>query len=148
MCIRDRSPSRKDSVQTITKVFRRRESIRSTTVTAQRLQSPESHTDSFRKRKGREALIKFVFPRQLIGRRWRTEDDGMERYVVGIGYHHVHRDTCLYCLPYADHREKSTTQASTNLILYDETNVFDYDYVRTRVQCYEDETSNNSTRIH
>ena len=64
--------SRQEPAQTITKAFRRRESVGSTTGTAQRLQSPESHSDSFRKRKGREALIKFVFPRQLIGRRWRT----------------------------------------------------------------------------
>ena len=49
--------------------------------------------------------------------------------------------------PYAEYREKSTTQASTNWIVYDETNVFNYDYVRTRVKCYEDETGNNLTMI-
>ena len=100
----------------------------------QRTPRSQNTAEGGRKRRSRDALSKFIFPRQLIGECWRSEGEEKEYYVADIVYSRAFRDTCLYCIPYDESIQHNTTPHSTNLIVHKDKETFNYDYVRNRVE--------------
>ena len=69
-------------------------------------------------------------------------------YVVDIGYRREFRDTCLYCIPYDESIQHNTTLHSTNLVVHKDKETFNNDYVRNRVERYNDEASSEHNSLH
>jgi len=112
-----------------------------------RPQHPVLPMPGTRKKESLEALRKFIFPQNMIGNYWRDEEDGAEYYVKEIRYFSEYSATCAYCTPYLANDGSNAVVLATRPETYEDHLIFDYEYVRNRVQSYRNEMRDNNLAI-
>lgn len=112
-----------------------------------RPQHPVPPANGNKKKRSQEALRKFIFPQNMIGSYWRDEEDGVQYYVKEIRYFSEYSATCAYCTPYLANDGRNALVLATRHGTYEDHLIFDYEYVRNRVQCYRNEMRDNNLAI-
>ena len=98
----------------------------------------ESKKAYIRKQRCIEALCNFIFPRTLVGERWRDIQDEVEYQVADVRYFRDHGATRVLCTrtPFQCHKDYSSRTAIQMKSI-----IIDYDYVANQIKVFKEATT-------